>query len=331
MSICLRRREFIAGLGGAAAWPLAARAQQGERVRRIGFLTAAGFETDPVRQTNVAEMRDGLAKLGWIEGRNLRIDLRFGAGDRNRIRFYAQELVRLAPDVMIVTGASAARVMQELTRTIPIIFVGVGDPVANGLVGNIAQPEGNVTGFANMFGTMIGKSVELLKEAAPHTARIALLFNPETLSSDSYFGPAEAAATVLGVQAIRTAFRDVLELVRAVDEFAAKPGGSLLVPPTEDARRSTIFRLAAQHRLPAVYPYKYYALEGGLMAYGPDNNDLYRHAPSYVDRLLRGAKVSDLPVQFPTKFELVINLKTAKAIGLTMPPTLLAIATEVIE
>jgi ABC-type uncharacterized transport system substrate-binding protein len=327
----LRRREFIAALGGAAVWPLAARGQPDGRMRRVGFLTAAGFETDPIRQTAVAAMREGLAKLGWIEGRNLRIDLRFGAGDRNRIRFYAQELVRLAPDVMIVTGGSATRVMHELTWTIPIIFVGAGDPFTNGLVSNIAQPEGNVTGFANMFGTMTGKSVELLKEAAPRVSRVALLFNPETFSSESYFGAAEAAAAVLGVRPIRTAFRDVLELVRAIDEFAAEPGGSLLVPPTEDARRSTILRLAEQHRLPAIYAYKYYAVEGGLMAYGPDNIDLYRHAPSYVDRLLRGAKVSELPVQFPTKFELVINLKTAKAIGLTMPPTLLARADEVIE
>ena len=327
----IRRREFIMLLGGAAVvWPLATRAQRSEPIRRIGFLTGGGAETDPVSQANFAVIREGLAKLGWFEGRNLQIDRRFGGGDPNRIRFYAEELVSLAPQVMIVTGGPATRAVQKLTRTIPIVFVSAGDPVASGLVSNIARPDGNATGFTNIFATITGKWFELLKEAAPHLVRVALVYNPETYH---LLDPMETAATSRSVKAIRIPFHDTLELVRGIDEFAAEPNSGLIIPAsaTTNANRSTILRLAAQHRLPAIYPYRYYAAEGGLMAYGPDDLDRYRGAPAYVDRLLRGAKVSDLPVQFPTKFELIINLKTAKALSLAISPEMLAIADEIIE
>jgi putative ABC transport system substrate-binding protein len=328
----IRRREFIAALGSAAAWPIAARGQRSEPKRRIGFLTGGGIEADPVSQASLAAIREGLAKLGWVEGRNLQIDRRFGSGDLARIRFYAEELVSLAPQVVIVTGGPATRAVQKLTRTIPIVFVSAGDPVENGLVNNIARPDGNATGFTNQFATIGGKWVELLKEAAPHLVRVALVYNPETYTA-KVLDPMETAATARSVKAIRIPFHDPLELVRGIDEFATEPKGGLIVPSsaTTGANRSTIIRLAAQHHLPAIYPYKYYAAEGGLMAYGPDRIDLFSRAPSYVDRLLRGARVSDLPVQFPTKFELVINLKTAKALSLPISPEMLAIADEIIE
>jgi putative ABC transport system substrate-binding protein len=328
----MKRRDFLTLLGGAAAaWPLAARAQRSGPIRQIGFLGGGGIETDPVSQADLAAVREGLAKLGWVEGRNLQIDRRFAGGDPNRIRFFAQELVSLAPEVMVVTGGPGTRAAQNVTRTIPIVFVSVGDPVESGLVSNIARPDGNTTGFTNIFAPISGKWVELLKGAAPHLVRVALVYNPETSSPSAEL--TESAATAHGLKATQIQFRDPLELVRGIDKFAAEPNGGLIIPSsaTTEANRSTIIRLAAQHRLPAVYPYRFYVAEGGLMAYGPNRTDLFLQAASYVDRLLRGATVSDLPVQFPTKFELVINLKTAKALGIDVPATLIAIADEVIE
>jgi putative ABC transport system substrate-binding protein len=325
----LKRRQFITLLGSAAAWPLAAGAQQGERVRRVGVL-AGGDADDQMRPTHTA-LVEGLAELGWIEGRNLRIEVRMTLGDPNRMRAYAVELVRLAPDVIITSSRPATTAAQEQTKTIPIVFTAGNDPVTEGLLQNIARPEGNTTGFPSFVDSVSSKWLELLKEAAPHITRVALAFNPQTVNA-GYFRSIEEAAPLLGVQAIKTPVRDALETVRAIDGFAAEPNGGLLVVPVHPVESyQMLHRVAAQHRLPNIYGNRRYVADGGLMSYSTDLSDNYRRAASYVDRLLRGAKVSDLPVQFPTKFNLVINLKTAKAIDLVIPPTLLGRADEVIE
>jgi putative ABC transport system substrate-binding protein len=315
--------------GSAAAWPLAARAQ-GERARRIGVLAGA-TEDDSATRANLAAFREGLAKLGWIEGRNVRIDLRFTGADPDRMRAYASELVSLAPDAIVATSAPATRMAQEQTKTVPIVFTAGADPVANGLLQNIARPEGNTTGFTSTVDSLSGKWLELLKEAAPHITRVALVFNPQTVNV-GYFSPIEAAASRLGVQALKTPVRDPLEVVRAIDAFASEPNGGLLfVPVLPFDSTQMLQRVAAQHRLPAVLSNRGAAAAGELVSYGPDFPENYRSAAAYVDRLLRGAKMSDLPVQFPTRFRLVINLKTAAAIGLTIPESLLFRADEVIK
>jgi putative ABC transport system substrate-binding protein len=327
----IRRRELLRLLGGAAAWPLAAGAQQDERVRRIGIL-AGGTDGSQVTRVSLAALREELAKLGWIEGRNLRIDLRFTAGDPERIRVYTMELVSLAPDVIVTTSRPTTKAAQQQTKSIPIVFASGGDPATNGLVQNITRPEGNTTGITNAVVSLGGKWLEVLKEAAPHITRVALVFNPETVGP-GYLPAIEAAAPLLGVQTIKTSFRDPLEIVRVLDAFAAQPNGGLLVVPVVPAGASyeMVIRLAAQHRLPAIYYSRVGVDAGGLITYAAAPYDLYRRAATYVDRVLRGAKVSELPVQFPTKFELVINLKTARAIGLDIPQTLLTRADEVIE
>ena len=341
MTIDIRRREFITLLGGAAALssslrPIAARAQQADRVRRIGVL-AGGAEGDPYQKAYLVALREGLAKLGWVEGRNLRIDIRFEASDRNRIRTSAAELVSLAPELIVVSAGNAVtRALQQQTKTITIVFAEGGDPVVSGMVQNIARPEGNTTGFSNTEPSFAGKWLELLKEAAPHVTRVALLFNAElstTALGPAYISLIEAAAPALALQTIVLPIRDAVDIVRAIDAFAAEPNGGLLVlpPPPTGANREAIIRLAAQHRLPAIFNNRDVAAAGGLIAYGNDVVDQHRRAAAYVDRLLRGAKVSELPVQFPTKFELVINLKTAKAIGLAIPEAFLLRADEVIE
>jgi putative ABC transport system substrate-binding protein len=332
----MRRREFINGLCGVAAapcvaWPLAARAQQDRRVRRVGILTRSD-ETDRLRQAEQSALREGLAKLGWIEGRNVQFDLRYSADDPDRLLAHVDELVRLAPDVIVVGSWPATRLMLQKTRTIPIVFINVGDPVAGGLLQNIARPEGNVTGITSVYQSMGGKWLELLKEAAPRTTRVALIFIPGIVT-ENYFAVIDPAAEALGLKAIRTPYRNAAELEHVMDTFAAEPnGGLVMVPPPPSSRtRELIDRLALKYRLPAIYPVKAYAAEGGLMGYGADTVQLALAAASYVNRILRGAKISELPVQFPTKFDLVINLKTAKAIGLDIPPTLRARADEVIE
>jgi putative ABC transport system substrate-binding protein len=328
----MRRREFITLLGGAAAaWPLAAGAQQDGRVRRIGILSGRD-EADPVTQVQQGALREGLAKLGWIEGRNVRFDLRFSADDPDRLRAHADELVRLAPDVIAVGSLPATRALLQRTRTIPIVFTNVGDPLAGGLLKNIPRPEGNATGITSLFQSIAGKWLELLKEAAPRTARVALIFTPNIVDG-GYFAAIDAAAEVLGVKAIRTPYRNAAELERAIDTFAAEPNGGLLMvpPPPSRSNRELINRLALMYRLPTIYPNKYVVAEGGMMSYGADNVEPYRIAASYVDRILRGAKINELPVQFPTRFELVINLKTAKAIGLTISEAFLLRADELIE
>jgi putative tryptophan/tyrosine transport system substrate-binding protein len=337
----MQRRKFITLLGGAAAaapLPRVARAQQDGRVRRIAVLDGTpSTERGTVGQADLAAFRESLTKLGWIEGRNLRIDLRGGVLDLNGFRAAAAELIGLALDVIVTRSAAATRAMQQQTKSIPIIFSGVGgDPVATGIVGSIARPEGNTTGFTNSFNSISGKWMELLKEAAPRVARVALIFNPESSPNfargGGYGAAIEAAAPVLGVQLINTPVRDAVELVRAVDAFAGEQNvGLLWVPSPVTFNRELLIRLAAQHRLPAIYDHRSWVTEGGLMSYGSNLADVYRSAASYVDRILRGAKVSDLPVQFPTKFELVVNLKTAKAIGLTIPEAFLLRVDELIE
>jgi putative ABC transport system substrate-binding protein len=328
MSICLRRRDFITLLGGAATWPLAARAQQ----RRIGILLGAA-QSDRDEQASLDALREELAKLGWSEGRNLRIDLRFGVGDPDRIGAYAAELVGLAPDVILAIGGAATRALQQRTQTIPIVFTGP-DPVGAGILRNIARPEGNITGFSVFEPSIVSKWLELLKEAAPRLARVAIIFNPElTLTASRYLSPIEVAASALGVLAVSTPVRNAVDIVHAIDAFAAEPNGGLLVlpPPPNTSVRNTILQLADHHKLPAIYPSQPDAAAGGLLAYATDVVDLHRRAASYIDRLLRGAKINELPVQFPTKFGLVINLKAAKAIDLNISPALLGRADEVIE
>src|SRR5215469_5545048 len=328
----MRRRDFITLLGGAVAtWPLAARAQRAERVRRIAVvLTGALTERGPY----FGAFREAMAKLGWIEGGNLRIDVREGANEPNRIHAYAIELVGLAPDAIVTSNLLSTRVMQQETQGIPIIFTGVGgDPVAAGVVGNIARPDGNTTGFTNLFNPIAGKWVELLKSAAPHVTRIALLFNPTATPELplGYIGAAEAAAPAMALQLTRMPVRDDLELVRAINAFAGEPNTGLVLLPPPAVNFGLLISLTADHKLPAMFSDRAFVARGGLISYGPITADLFRGAASYVDRILRGAKVSELPVQYPTKFELVINQKTAKALGLTVPQTLLATADEVIE
>src|SRR5262249_24208871 len=329
----LHRRSFLTLLGAsAAAWPLAA--QQGERVRRIGWLIG-GAENDLASRSNRAALQEALAKLGWIEGRNLRIDLRFGAGDPDRMSAYALELVGLKPDVMLTDSGAPTRALQQQTQTIPIVFTAGGGAATRGPVRNIARPDGNTTGFSNYEPSIAGKWLELLKEAVPSLIRVALIFNPELVpvTGPFYVASIEAAARTLGVEAIKAPVRNAVEIVHAIDAFAAVPNGGLLVLPPNPttAIRDTILHLTAKHRLPAIYANtnRVNAAAGALMSYAPSFADRHRNAAAYVDRLLRGAKVSDLPVQFPTKFELVINLKAAKAIGLTIPEAFLLRADEV--
>jgi ABC-type uncharacterized transport system substrate-binding protein len=327
----MRRRDLITLLGGAAAaWPLAARAQQGGRVRRIGVLFGAA-EGESSRLATTA-LRDGLGKLGWIEGRNLHLEFRYGGADAVRNHAAAEELLKSGPDLMVTFAGIATSAVYQQTRTIPIVFVGIGDPVNWGLLKNIARPEGNATGVTNWYPSLGGKWLELLKEAAPRTTRVALLFGAEANSGTS-FDSIAAAAPVLAMQTIKLPVQNAIEIVRAVDNFAAEPNGGVLVVPdaTTATHRDTIIQVAAQHRLPAIYAGRTWANAGGLIGYGNDNLSMFQAVPTYVDRLLRGAKVNELPVQFPTKFELVVNLKTAKAISLRIPEAFLLRADEVIE
>jgi putative tryptophan/tyrosine transport system substrate-binding protein len=330
----VRRRIFIAGLG-AATWPLWARAQQDGRLRRIAVLL--GGVIDERASDGFGAFRIAMGKLGWTVGCNLRIDVRAGANNPDRIRASAIELVGLDPDAIVSSTVAATRAMQQQTQDIPIIFAGVGgDPVAIGIVKSIARPEGNVTGFTNLFYSIGGKWIELLKNAAPGVTRVALVFNPTTNTRlgvpDGYIRAAEAAAPALAVQSIRMPVRDDLELVRAIDAFAGEQNGGLVALPPIAVNGGLLFRLVAQHGLPAIFPDRAFVTKWGqLMSYGSITADLYRGAAQYVDRILRGTKVSELPVQYPTKFELVINLQAAKAIGLTIPESFLAGADQVIE
>jgi putative ABC transport system substrate-binding protein len=328
-----RRREFIAGLGGAVAWPLAARAQQGNRVRRIGVLLPTD-ENDPVAKTFVSAFIQALAESGWTDGRNVQIDYRWGRFDSSRRRALAQELVGLQPDI-ILTGASATVALQRETRTIPIVSAAMADPVASGLVPRLNRPGGNITGFALFEPTLAGKWLELLSEIAPGLKRAAIMFNPDTAPypGSAYMPPLERAARSLKVVPIITPVHGDAEIDTALVALGREPGGGLVVlaDPFTTVHRASIISAAARSNVPAVSAFSEYTREGGLLSYGPDIVDNWRRAASYVDRILRGEKPGDLPVQFPTKFEMVVNRKTATALGLAVPRSILLRADEVID
>jgi putative tryptophan/tyrosine transport system substrate-binding protein len=330
----MRRREFIAAIAGsAAAWPLAAHAQQPGPMRRIGVLM--GFpESDSQAQSYIAAFRDGLQKLGWTDGRNVRIDTRWAAFDAESRQRFAKELIALQPDLILSHTTPTTAALLQQTRTIPIIFVTVTDPIGSGFVASLPRPGGYVTGFTLVEPTMAAKWVELLKEIAPGVNRVAMLFNPTTATYADYFlKPFKAAAASFAVAAIAAPVRDTSELESVVAAQAREPNGGLIVMPDSftDAHRVEITSLVARYRLPAVYAYRFFTERGGLLSYGADLSDNFRRAADYVDRVLKGEKPADLPVQAPTKFELTINLKTAKVLGLTVPPSLLGLADEVIE
>jgi putative ABC transport system substrate-binding protein len=331
----MRRRDFVTLLGGtAAAWPIAARAQQGGSVKRVGLLAGGNFESDPAIQAGIGAFREGLAKLGWTEERNLRLDFRFGGGDGDRIRAYAAELVRLAPDAIVISTAAATRAVQEHTHTTPIIIAGAGDVAATGLVRNVAHPEANITGVTNLFGSIGGKWLELLKEAVPALNRVSFVgpqFATEGGRVSGYRPSIEAASNALSVEMIDIQYRSPVQLVRGIDAFAAQPNGGLIIQPaTTRIDHGTILELAAQYRLPTIGGTQF-AENDQLISYGANPVDPWGRAPFFVDRILRGAKVGELPVEFPTKFRLVVNLKTAKAMGLTIPAAFLLRADELIE
>jgi putative ABC transport system substrate-binding protein len=326
----MRRREFMAGLG-AAVWPLAARAQQGERVRRIGVLMWLD-QNDPLTKSELSAFTQALAGLGWTEGRNVRMDLRFYGDDINRARALAQELVGLQPDIILAEATLATIALQRETRTIPIVFAGAADPVASGIVTRIDRPSGNTTGLANVEATLGGKWLELLLEIAPGLNRVAIISNPDTDPVSVLIPSYETAARSLKVVPIIAPVHNDVEIETAITSLGREPGGGLVVGGGSMlAHRAPIILAAARNNVPAVYTLSDYARDGGLLSYGVDRVDIFRRAATYVDRILRGAKPGDLPVQFPTKFEMAVNLKTAKALGLTIPPNLLALADEVIE
>ena len=328
----MRRRTFIAALGGAAAWPLVARAQPADRMRRVGLLM--GYrEDDAEGQANLAAFRQALQQLGWIEGRNIQIDIRWGGADPDKARGFAKELVAMSPDVIVPNTNLMMAILQKETHTIPVVFVYVGDPVGSGYVTNLARPGGNATGFSALDTAIGGKWLELLKESAPDVSRVAVILHPETPPNVGFLHAAEAAAPSLGVRVMALGAHNAAEIEGPVTKFAAEPNGGLIIAPhaVTLAFRDLIIGLAARYRLPAVYGFRVFATSGGLMSYGTRPPDIFRHGASYVDRILKGEKPGDLPVQNPTEYELVINLKTAKALGFKIPQTLLTSAGEVID
>jgi putative ABC transport system substrate-binding protein len=328
----VRRREFIALFGGAAVWPLAARAQQSNRVRLVGVLLAMA-PSDPEAQLRVKAFEAGLRELGWTEGRNLRLEYRWAPGDATLLHSQATELVGLAPDLILATSTPVLAALRQGT-SLPIVFVQVTDPVGGGFVPNLARPGGYLTGFTSFEFTIGSKWLEALKHVAPKVKRVALIFNPDTAPfAPMFWQPVEDAAPSFDVEPIQMPVRDVSEIGHAIEVFVGDGNGGLMVLPDVSTtnHRDLIIALATQHRLPAVYPYRHFAASGGLMSYGSDLADVYRRAASYVDRILKGAVPGDLPVQAPAKFELVINLKTANALGLAVPPLWLGRADEVIE
>jgi ABC-type uncharacterized transport system substrate-binding protein len=332
MTVTIGRRELLAALGGAAvAWPLAARAQQGEQMRRIGVLIAGLTENDSEGQLRMAAFRRGLQNLGWIEGRNVHIEERWPGGNNERLRSFAAELVRMRPDAIFAGNEAATMALQQTASTLPIVFAQVGDPVANGLVASLARPGGNVTGFALWEYGFAAKWGEALREIAPRTVRIGVIYDPANAMQRLL--PDLERSLSPGMQSVALSVSSRSDLENAIERIAIEPNGALIVfaGPLAVAHRDLIIILAVKHRLPFLYPYRYFTAAGGLISYGPDLVDQYRLAASYVDRILKGEKPADLPVQFPTRYMLVINLKTAKALGLIVPDTLLARADEVIE
>jgi putative ABC transport system substrate-binding protein len=329
----MRRREFISLLGGAAAaWPLAARAQQFKRIRRLGVLMSF-VVNDPEGLSRAAALEDGLRKLGWIKGQNIRIEYRW-AGDPEVLRTNAAELVGMAPDLILANSTPVMAVLREQGHAVPIVFTQVTDPVGEGLVPNLAHPGGHLTGFTSFEFSIGTKWLETLKQVAPRVTRVALVFNPQTAPfANLFWPPIEAAAPSFALVPTPVGPLSFAELERSIDVFAREPNGSLIVMPDVSTvnYREGVIGLAARHRLPAVFPERIFATSGGLLSYGSDVVDIFRRAAGYVDRILKGEKPADLPVQTPTKYELVINLKTAKALGLTIAPNLLALADEVIE
>jgi putative ABC transport system substrate-binding protein len=331
----IRRRDFISLLGGtAAAWPLAARAQQGDRMRRIGVVINRD-ENDPEGRALLSGFTQGLAELGWTDGRNVRMDVRWGAGNVDRMRRLAKELVDLQPDVILAHTTPATAAVQRETRTIPIVFTLVSDPVGDGFVAGLPRPTGNITGFINLEASMASKWVELLTEIAPRVKRAAIMFNPDTAAGGgSYFLPSfEAAARSFKVEPITASVHSDADIEIVMTSLGRMPEGGLVVMPDSfmNVHRPLTIRLTARNNVPAVYPNSFYARDGGLLSYGTDLRDTNLRAASYVDRILRGAKPTELPVQVPAKFEMVVNLKTATALGLAVPPSILLRADEVIE
>ena len=329
----MRRREFITLLGGASAWPLAARAQQDERMRRIGVLTGSGGPDDPDVKERYAALVQRLQQMGWSEGRNLRIEAHWTASEPDDLRKRAAELAALAPDVIVAGGTSTVAPLLQATRTVPIVFAGTADPVGAGLVASLARPGGNATGFMQFEYSLSAKWPELLKQIAPSVTRAAVLRDPTLTAGIGQFAVIQSAAPSVGMDVSPVNVRMAQEIEQAVTAFARSPHGGLIITASGLAaiHRDLIITLAARHKLPAVYARRLFVVEGGLMCYGADRVELFRQAAQYVDRILKGEKPADLPVQAPTKYELVLNLKTAKALGLQVPATLLALADEVIE
>jgi ABC-type uncharacterized transport system substrate-binding protein len=329
----MKRRDFIKVIAGSvAAWPLGARAQRGERVPRIGLLMATADDREG--QARVTALKQGFQELGWIEGRNIVIETRFGGGDVGRIRAHAAELVALAPDVIVGNTTPVIRALRQATSSIPIVMAAVNDPVEQGFVSSLAHPGGNITGFSFVDFQIVGKWLEMLKEAAPRVSRAALMFNPDT--GPQYYLYLRSFETVprsIAIEVTAAPVRDTAEIEAAIAKLGREPDGGLIVAPDGymTVHQHLLIRLAQQHQLPAVYALRTFVAQGALMSYGPDAYDVLRRSASYVDRILKGEKPGDLPVQAPTKYELVINLNTAKALGIEVPPTLLARADEVFE
>jgi putative ABC transport system substrate-binding protein len=328
----MRRRTFIAGLGSAAAWTVVAQAQQGDRVRRIGVLMPYD-ENDPVIKPRVSAFIQALADLGWTDGRNVRLDVRWSGGDNNQARALAKELVGLQPDIIATNATRETTAVQRETRTIPIVFANVGDPVASGIVPRLDRPSENITGFATVEASLGGKWLELLSEIAPGLKRAAIMFNPDTGPASSNVPSLEMAALSLKVVLIIAPVDDEVEIEKAIVDLGREAGGGLVVVPGAftGTHRAAIISAVARNNVPAVYAYSYYVRDGGLLSYGPDPVDDFRRAASYVDRILRGGRPAELPVQFPTKFEMAVNVKTAKALGLALTQSLLLRADQIIE
>jgi putative tryptophan/tyrosine transport system substrate-binding protein len=328
----MRRRDFIKVVAGSVAtWPRVARAQQNERARRIAVLM--GVENDAEGQTRLAAFRKGMHDLGWSEGRNMQMEVRFASGDADRARTYGAELIRWAPDVILANSSPVVAALKQQTQTIPIVFAQVVDPVNSGFVDSLSRPGGNITGFVSFDFGIGAKWLEILKQIAPRAARVGVLRDPQTPGGSGQLGAIQAATSSFGVELKALDVRDTATIERGLSTFAREPNGGLIVLNSVEAsiHRKMITDLAARLRLPAIYPYRFFTADGGLVSYGIDNHDLWQKAAGYVDRILKGANPAELPVQEPTKFELTINLKATKALGLTIPTTLLAAAAEVIE